>query len=92
MLQIYSTTLMIGILIGPILFGYISDKYGRSVALLSSITILSLSSLVGVFMPTVAVYGFFRFLAGSYLSCINKSLFAMRKLTLTSYTWARTKT
>ena len=56
---------MIGILFGSILFGYISDTYGRRVALLSSIAIVSLSSLIGVFMPTVAGYGFFRFLAGS---------------------------
>ena len=55
---------MVGIFFGSLIFGYISDKYGRIIALLSSIAIMSLSSLTGVFMPTVIAYGFFRFLAG----------------------------
>ena len=58
---------MVGILFGAILFGYISDKYGRIVAVIIGIALVSLSSLIGAFMPTAAGFVFFRFLSGKLL-------------------------
>lgn len=55
---------MVGIFFGSLIFGYISDKYGRVIALLLGIVLVCVSSLVGVFMPTAVGYGIFRFISG----------------------------
>ena len=57
---------MVGIFFGSLAFGYISDKYGRMVALLLGIATVCLSSIIGVFMPTAIGYGVFRFLSGAH--------------------------
>ena len=50
-----------------------SDRYGRKPALLAAITLVSVASLIGAFMPSAAGYGFFRFLMGK--TVVNGHLF-----------------
>ena len=42
---------MIGLFIGSFLFGFISDKFGRKIAMLGCILVSSSGSLAGSFMP-----------------------------------------
>ena len=55
---------MLGMLFGSMFFGLISDQFGRMPALMLAISCVSLSGLLGAFMPTAAGYGFFRWLTG----------------------------
>ena len=42
---------MVGLFIGSFVFGFISDKYGRRMAMLGCILVSSTGSLAGSFMP-----------------------------------------
>ena len=66
--------IFVGILIGSLVWGVFSDRYGRKPALLAAITTVSVASLIGAFMPSAAGYGFFRFLMGKVV--VNRSTFS----------------
>ena len=55
---------MVGLLVGSMTFGLVSDKYGRMIALMASVLCVCLSSLIGAFMPEAGGYGLFRFITG----------------------------
>ena len=63
-LQYYAAILFIGVFCGSLFFGYLSDRYGRKLALLVAITTVTISPTIGAYMPTAAGFGFFRFLMG----------------------------
>ena len=65
--------MFVGILIGSLVWGVFSDRYGRKPALLAAITTVSVASLIGAFMPSAAGYGFFRFLMGKVV--VNTPIF-----------------
>ena len=70
-LQIYGAILFLGVFCGSLLFGYLSDQFGRKIALIVAILTVTISPAIGAYMPTAAGFGIFRFLLGKnckYLS------------------------
>ena len=55
---------MIGLLLGAIVWGILSDKLGRKVCLFSSILIYSLATLACGFVEDTSTYGWLRFISG----------------------------
>ena len=65
--QIYAAIIFIGVLCGSLLFGYLSDRFGRKLALILAILTVTISPTLGALMPTAAGFGFFRFLMGKFI-------------------------
>ncbi|XP_069750376.1 solute carrier family 22 member 6-A-like [Narcine bancroftii] len=61
---------MAGVLAGSIVFGRLSDRYGRRTLLLWSHLQLAVSGTCGAFAPSFPLFCFWRFLAGMALSGI----------------------
>ena len=55
---------MCALLIGSYVFGYISDKLGRKVALIISQAIVFVGLILGAFMPEYISFTTARFIAG----------------------------
>ena len=70
-LQIYGAILFLGVFCGSLLFGYLSDQFGRKIALIVAILTVTISPAIGAYMPTAAGFGIFRFLLGK--NCNNLS-------------------
>ncbi|XP_043826831.1 solute carrier family 22 member 8 isoform X3 [Dromiciops gliroides] len=64
---------MAGILIGGIVFGSLSDRFGRKPILTLSYLLLAISGTCAAFSPNLLTYTIFRFLAGCSLSGITLS-------------------
>ncbi|XP_020823832.1 organic anion transporter 3-like isoform X2 [Phascolarctos cinereus] len=62
-----------GILVGGIVFGSLSDRFGRKPILTFSYLLLAVSGTCSAFSPSFLSYTFFRFLAGCSLSGISLS-------------------
>merc|ERR1719322_309551 len=62
--DIIGSTYMLGLLIGSMFFGLISDKFGRMKALMLSVLFVVVSALLCAVIPSLAGYGFFRFITG----------------------------
>ena len=62
--SIIGSIYMLGMLIGSMFFGLISDKYGRMTALMISVIFLVVSALLCAIVPMLGLYGFFRFITG----------------------------
>ena len=73
MLQVSFTEscFMLGLLLGSLTTGFISDKFGRKKALLASMVVSSAGSLAGSFMPSNVSYLALRFITG----CGSMALF-----------------
>jgi len=56
------TAYMLGLMIGSIIAGYCSDKFGRKIAILGCILVSSIGSLAGSFMPDYWSYLALRFI------------------------------
>uniref|UniRef100_A0A087Y6F0 Major facilitator superfamily (MFS) profile domain-containing protein n=1 Tax=Poecilia formosa TaxID=48698 RepID=A0A087Y6F0_POEFO len=56
---------MAGVLVGCLVFGAISDRFGRRFAVLLSILLLLLFGVITAFSPNIYVYIIFKFLCGS---------------------------
>ena len=69
--QIYGAILFLGVFCGSLLFGYLSDQFGRKIALIVAILTVTISPAIGAYMPTAAGFGIFRFLLGK--NCNNLS-------------------
>ena len=48
-------------------FGYLSDRYGRKIALITAILTVTISPTIGAYVPSAAGFGFFRFLMGKII-------------------------
>jgi MFS transporter, putative metabolite:H+ symporter len=55
---------MIGLLVGGVVWGVLSDKKGRVAALFGSILLYSLANIANAFVTTIEIYGALRFIAG----------------------------
>ncbi|XP_074129107.1 organic anion transporter 3-like [Sminthopsis crassicaudata] len=64
---------MAGVLIGGIVFGSLSDRFGRKPILTLSYLLLAVSSTCSAFSPNFLTYAIFRFLTGGSLSGITLS-------------------
>lgn len=77
-----TTISLVGILVGAILVGPISDRLGRKVSLLGSIALFSVLTLAVPLAPNAAVFGVLRFLAGIGLgACMPAALTMMSETT-----------
>lgn len=64
MVQMGLTTSMAGLALGQLLFGPLSDKFGRRPLLLASLLLFVVSTVVCVFAPTIAVFVTMRLFQG----------------------------
>ena len=64
MVQLGLTTSMLGIAFGQLLFGPISDKYGRRPLLVASLLLFSVSTIAIIFSPTIEFFNMCRFFQG----------------------------
>ncbi|KAL2805900.1 solute carrier family 22 member 8 isoform 1 [Daubentonia madagascariensis] len=73
MKEMAQSVFMAGILIGGLVLGDLSDRFGRRPILTSSYLLLAASSSGAAFSPTLPVYMVFRFLCGFGISGITLS-------------------
>lgn len=64
MVQLGLTASMLGIAVGQLLVGPVSDKYGRRPLLVASLLLFSLASVAIIFSPTIEFFNVCRFLQG----------------------------
>lgn len=64
MVQLGLTASMVGLAIGQMLFGPLSDKWGRRPLLTASLVVFSVSALASIFSPTIEFFNVCRFLQG----------------------------
>ena len=62
--SLVGSTYMLGMLFGSIIFGIVSDRFGRITALMCSVVTMTTSAVVGAMVPNLAGYTIFRFLTG----------------------------
>ncbi|HZK32131.1 MAG TPA: aromatic acid/H+ symport family MFS transporter [Corynebacterium sp.] len=67
----------LGMVIGAVFVGRLSDRYGRKFAVIGSVVILSLFTLLCGFAPNAWIFGAFRLLAGIGLGGLVPSVNAM---------------
>ncbi|XP_045153128.1 solute carrier family 22 member 8 [Echinops telfairi] len=71
--ELAQSAFMAGILIGGIVLGNLSDRFGRKIILSWSYLLLAASGCCTAFSPTLLAYMVFRFLAGCSISGITLS-------------------
>lgn len=64
MVQLGLTTAMVGLAVGQVFFGPISDKYGRRLVLIISMVLFSIAALASVFSPDIKFFLCCRFAQG----------------------------
>ena len=64
MVQMGLTTSMLGLAVGQVLFGLLSDKYGRKYTLIAALILFAISTVGSIFSPTIQMLNFCRFLQG----------------------------
>ncbi|WP_394283911.1 MFS transporter [Corynebacterium sp.] len=67
----------VGMVIGAVLVGRLSDRFGRKFAVLGSVVVLSVFTLLCGFAPSVWLFGAFRLIAGIGLGGLVPSVNAM---------------
>lgn len=55
---------MLGLAVGQIFFGPLSDKYGRKAVLVAAMVLFVVSTLVSIYSPTIEFFNICRFLQG----------------------------
>ncbi|MDQ1538801.1 MAG: transporter, family, benzoate transport protein [Actinomycetota bacterium] len=70
-----ATVGLVGLGLGAVVFGPVTDRFGRRKALIASIGLFSLFTLALAFAPSIAVFVAFRFIAGLGLgACLPTAL------------------
>ncbi len=64
MVQLGLTSSMLGIAVGQLLFGPVSDRYGRRPLLVASLLLFFISTVAIIFSPTIEFFNVCRFLQG----------------------------
>lgn len=64
MVQMGLTFSMLGLALGQLFFGPLSDKFGRRKPLMISLLLFLLSTLACIFAPTIEIFVFLRFIQG----------------------------
>lgn len=64
MVQLGLTTSFMGLAVGQVFFGPLSDKYGRRPLLLVAMGLFIASTIICIFAPTIQVFVLFRFIQG----------------------------
>ncbi|MDE6753599.1 MAG: multidrug effflux MFS transporter [Muribaculaceae bacterium] len=64
MVQLGLAASMIGLAVGQVIFGPLSDKWGRRPVLLASMALFSVAAFVSLFSPTIEFFNICRFLQG----------------------------
>lgn len=62
--QIGLTTSLIGLALGQLIFGSLSDKYGRKPIIIGSLVLFSISSVASIYSPGIDFFNFCRFFQG----------------------------
>ena len=80
-----TTVSLVGILVGAVLVGPLSDRLGRKVCIMGSIALFSVLTLAVPWAPDVTAFATLRFLAGIGLgACMPAALTMMSETTATS--------
>lgn len=64
MVQLGLATSMLGLAVGQIFFGPLSDKYGRRPILMSAMILFSISTIISIYSPTIEFFNACRFVQG----------------------------
>ncbi len=64
LVQLGLATSMIGLAVGQVFFGPLSDKYGRKAVLISSMILFAVSTIASIYSHTIDFFNFCRFLQG----------------------------
>ncbi|KAM9302150.1 solute carrier family 22 member 20-like [Gastrophryne carolinensis] len=70
MKQVAQSIYMAGVLVGAMLLGTLSDRFGRKIILTGSHLLMAVSGTLAAFLPSFVAYCVFRFLCGIALSGI----------------------
>ena len=68
---------LVGMLIGALLIGYLTDVVGRRVVIIGSVILFSVMMLACALAPSAAAFGLFRFLAGLGLGGVIPTAIAL---------------
>lgn len=64
LVQMGLATSMVGLAVGQIFFGPLSDKYGRRPILMSAMVLFAVSTVVSIYSPTIEFFNLCRFVQG----------------------------
>lgn len=64
LVQMGLATSMLGLAVGQIFFGPLSDKFGRKTVLISAMVLFSVSTIASIYSPSIEFFNFCRFLQG----------------------------
>ena len=62
--QMGLATSMLGLAVGQIFFGPLSDKYGRKIVLVCAMVLFAVSTVAAIYSPNIDFFNFCRFLQG----------------------------
>ncbi len=64
LVQMGLATSMLGLAVGQVFFGPLSDKYGRKAVLVSAMILFAISTIAAIYSPTIEFFNTCRFLQG----------------------------
>lgn len=64
LVQLGLATSMLGLAVGQVFFGPLSDKYGRRPVLMSAMILFAVSTVVSIYSPTIEFFNLCRFVQG----------------------------